>query len=93
MQLPLPATLAIQTGFNTVLSLDDRARSRLTRLQGKVIELHLRGLDIRLYFLIHADQVEVLNFFDGGVDAAISGAPLAVASMGLSNRALFAGEV
>ena len=93
MQLPLPATLALQTAANAVLSLDERTRSRLRKLQGKVVEVHLLGLDLHLYVLIHADRLEVLNFFDGDVDAIIRGAPMAMASMGLSTRALFEGEV
>ncbi|MEM7208662.1 MAG: SCP2 sterol-binding domain-containing protein [Pseudomonadota bacterium] len=93
MQLPLPATLAIETAFNAVLQLDATARARLSALQGKVIELHLQGLDLRVYFLIHADKVEVLRFFDGEIDATISGTPLSMASLSVNNRALFAGEV
>ena len=93
MQLPLPATIAIETAFNTLLKLDESALARLPSMQGKIIALHLRGLEMHVYFLVHADKVEVMRFFDGDVDATISGAPFSMMSLAASNRALFSGEV
>ncbi|MEM7293010.1 MAG: SCP2 sterol-binding domain-containing protein [Pseudomonadota bacterium] len=93
MQLPLPATHAIETAFNALLQLDNKASARLPKMQGKIVDLHIIGFDLHVYFLVHPERVEVLRYFDGTVDASISGTPLSIASMGLSNRAMFEGDV
>lgn len=93
MQLPLPAVLAIDATINTLLKRDDDARARLPALQGKIIQLHIQGLALSIYLLLHTHKIEVMRFFDGAVDATISGTPLSMASLGASNHALFSGEV
>ncbi len=93
MQLPLAATVAIETALNALLALDDNTRARLPALGGKIIDLHLRGLELHIYLLIHPHKVEVMRFFDGEIDATLSGTPLSMASQAVSGCAMFSGEV
>ena len=93
MQFPLPATVAIETAINALLKLDDNARAQLHSLQGKIVDLHLQGLELHIYLLLHAHKIEVMRFFDGEIDVTISGAPLSMASLAASSRAMFTGAV
>lgn len=89
----MPATIAIETAINTLLKLDDNARARLDSLQGKIVDLHLQGLELHIYLLLHADKIEVMRYFDGEIDVVISGTPLSMASLTASNSAMFSGDV
>jgi ubiquinone biosynthesis protein UbiJ len=94
MQLPLPATVVIEAAINALLKVDDSAHARrLESLQGKIVDLHLQGLELHIYLLLHAHKIEVMHFFDGEIDVTISGPPLSMASLAGSSGALFSGAV
>lgn len=84
------ATLAfIETAINAWLKLDEEALPRFAKLEGKIIRLHLTGLDLNLYFLPSTKGIEVLGNYpkEGEVDATIHGSPLALMRLSTSENA------
>ena len=93
MPLSIPAAHTLERALNALIALDPGTRARLPALQGKIIDLHLQGLEWHIFVLVHAERVEIMRFFDGEIDTTLRGAPLSMASLAVSQRALFAGEV
>lgn len=89
MQIPVALLASIETAINAWLKLDEEALPRLSRLEGKIICLHITGLDLNLYFLPSQQGIEVLGNYpdDGDVDATIKGSPLALMRLGTSSNA------
>lgn len=92
MQIPLPFLSAIETAINAWLKLDGDTLPRFVELEGKIIRLHITGLDLNLFFLPAASGIQVLGSYpnekDGGiVDATIHGSPMALIRLGTSSNA------
>ncbi len=89
MQIPVALLASIETAINAWLKLDEETLPRFSRLQGKIIRLHVTGLDAKLYFLPSQQGIEVLGNYpdDGDVDASIKGSPLALMRLGTSSNA------
>ena len=90
---PLPAMLAatLQSGLNTVLSLDPASFQRLERLRGRTLKLVLEGIGIELFFTTTEYGIEVgleAPANDAGEAAepatTVSGTPAALFSMAAS---------
>ena len=82
LNLPYAITAALQTAFNRLLKLDDDSPARIAKLQGKLICLQLRGLQVELWLLFHRDRIEVLEHYDAPADATIAGAPFSKRTRG-----------
>lgn len=96
MSLPQILIASIENALNQYLSLDPQALSRLEAMEGRVIAIHIIGLNESLYLFPAADGIMVLGDFDGEADTTLSGTPLALARLGASEDAaalLFSGEV
>lgn len=96
MKTPTAALGALEWTLNRFLALDANTARQMGALEGKVIALHLRGLDLTLYVLPGANGLQLLDNYEGDADAVVSGTPLALMRMGLSQDAsavLFAGDV
>ncbi|KAG1682870.1 putative protein kinase UbiB [Nymphon striatum] len=89
MQIPVVILASIETAINTWLKLDEEALPRFSKLDGKIICLHVTGLDIRLYFIPTNKGIEVLGNYpeDGVVDATIHGSPLSLIRLSTSQNA------
>ncbi len=92
MKIPIPFLSAVETAINAWLKLDDESLPRFAELEGKIIRLHIIGLDFNLYFFPSASGIQVLGHYpsedDGGVvDATIHGSPMALIRLGTSNNA------
>ncbi len=82
--------------INRVLQLDEDILPRLQSMQGKVIAIEVRGLDVSLYIIPEANKLTVYGRFEGEPDTTLRGTPLALMRMGLAKHAsdvLFAGDV
>ncbi|WP_455199621.1 ubiquinone biosynthesis accessory factor UbiJ [Kaarinaea lacus] len=95
---PLSTALAavLETAINQVLALDPETIERMSALQGKVIALELKGLNICLYLIPKAQGLNVFGHFEGKADTVLRGTPVAMARMGMASNAgdvLFAGDV
>ncbi len=96
MSLPQLFIASIETAFNRYLALDPEAFTRLANMEGKIIAIEIKGLNESLYLFPGDDGIMVLSDFDGDADTTLSGTPLALAKLSLSEDAaavLFSGDV
>ena len=96
MKVPQILIATIENAFNRLISLDPEAVQQLAAMEGRIICLQLEGLNIRLYFFPDAEDVMILDDFDGDADTTISGTPIALAKLGMaddSKAEMFAGDV
>ncbi len=89
------AFAVLETVLNRYIRLDPTALRRLAPLHGKLIRLHIRGVEVDLYLIPAPDGIQLYSQFDGEPDCTLSGAPLAFARLVGGERAdqLFAGAV
>lgn len=80
---PLPAMLALtlETAINNVLQLDMESPSRVRKLEDKLLQVNLEGLNITLFFTFKHGVVRVRLDAEGTPDTVISGTPIALFSM------------
>ncbi len=80
---PLPALLAqtLETAINKVLQLDMESPARVNKLQGRLLQVDLKGLAITLFFTFKHGVVRVKLEADGQPDTVISGTPVALFSI------------
>lgn len=96
MNTPAWLTAAVETALDRYLSLDPEVAARLAPLNGKVLEVELRGLDLHFYLLPAGHRIQVQGQYEGAPDASLRGAPLSLARLALSaqgRRTLFSGAV
>ncbi len=88
---------AVDATLNKLLPLDPDAITRLDKLQGKSIHVHLTDWGADLYFLIGEAGIKVSDRFgEEEVDASLSGTSFAFFNMSLAERGedyLFKGDV
>lgn len=84
--LSTAACAALAQVVNAALALDPPTLERLAALQGKVVSLHIDGLEQTLYLLPGTEGLDIYAHFDGEVDTRLSGTPLALARMSTSAR-------
>jgi len=73
MKIPVLLLALLEQVLNTYLRLDGEAFLKATSLQGRVIALHIKLLDWRLFFLPGQADIQVLGEYAGEPDATISG--------------------
>lgn len=96
MSLPQFFTASLETALNKYLALDPDIMQRFADLEGRVVAIEILGLNETLYLFPGMDGFMVMTEFDGEVDTTLSGTPMALAKLGMTDdaaRALFAGEV
>lgn len=96
MSLLSPLVKPLQIAINRYLAYDPEVPKQLAAMQGKVVELHFLILDLSVYIVINADDLDICDDYTGVVDTTISGSPIALAMMGMqqsSTSSLFSGEV
>ncbi len=84
----------LERTVNHVLRMDPDADRRLAPLAGKLIELHVRGLDLRFYLAPGVDGIRLLTATTRAPDTTISGTPLGLLRNSLSRdprKEMFAG--
>lgn len=95
MKLPGLFLAGLEIAINRYLAMDAAGLARLGELNGKVIAVELRGLDLTLTMAPHGGGIQLLKDYAGTPDTLISGTPLALARVGAGGDrgALFSGEV
>jgi ubiquinone biosynthesis protein UbiJ len=71
----------IEASLKQMLRLNPEAQELLQPLAGKVLGLHIEGLDQQLYFIAHSQGVDVFSSYAGKPDATISGTPAQLANL------------
>ncbi|MEH6455776.1 MAG: SCP2 sterol-binding domain-containing protein [Cocleimonas sp.] len=102
MNIPLPVLSAIETALNAWLKLDGESLAKCEALDGKIIRLHITGLDLNLFFMPAVSGIQVMaNYPDsaladdqdnntiiyGEVDATIHGSPMALMRLSTADNA------
>lgn len=62
----------LETAVNQLQRLDNSAQEKRKQLQGNVIGLCLKELDLPLYFIISEQQIDIVNQYEGEADCFIS---------------------
>jgi len=77
MKTPILALAAAEGLLTRALDLDDYSAQRLTRLQGKVVAVEVKGLALSAYAVLGM-PLTLLAHYEGTPDLTLSGAPLAL---------------
>lgn len=96
MKTPSALLAALEISLNRYLELDPESSKRLKSIEGRVIKIELRGLDLVFYLLPDGHGIQVMGAHEGDADTCLSGSPLALMTMGLSGdaqKSLFSGDV
>jgi len=89
-------TAALERSVNHLIAMDPDVGLFLEPLTGKTIAINLPPLGLELYCCPTPCRVQFIEHLEGEPDTRLTGSPIAMALMGLSDsprRALFAGEV
>jgi ubiquinone biosynthesis protein UbiJ len=99
-ELPTAIAAVLETAINQVLQLDPDTVEQFHQIQGKVIAVELKGVNVTLYLMPQEVSQEkalsVFGHFEGEPDTILRGTPIAMAKMGLAKNAgdvLFEGDV
>ena len=89
------ASPMIETLINQVIKLDPEARTKLQKLDGKLIKFELQDINQQLFFFIDEDYIVVKSRSDQQPHAELSGNSLSFFNLALSDDSdpLFKGEV
>jgi len=97
---PIPSTLAslIDVAINRYLGLDTTAKSAVSRLSGKSIEIRLSDAGVFFFLCPEQDHMTVVNHYDGDADTTMTASILTLARLGLGIAddgadSLFSGDV
>lgn len=96
MNAPLWFVAAVETALNRYLMLDPEVAARLVPLDGKVLQVTVRGLELTFFLMPVGRTLRVLARHEGTVAAQLAGAPLSLARLALSpqgHHTLFDGAV
>ena len=68
---------SVEQAINALLALDPVASGRLAGLHGRVVRIHLSGIDLDINVVPgHDGRVQLLGSIEGEPDATLSGSPL-----------------
>ncbi|MGB7932819.1 MAG: SCP2 sterol-binding domain-containing protein [Gammaproteobacteria bacterium] len=97
MKLSAGINRNLESAFNRYLRLDPAAGDRLAGLDGRVIALEMRGLDLMLVFRVQGQGIAFIDEPDRKPDTLLRGTPLGFTRMGLgrgnATGTLFSGDV
>lgn len=87
-QAPYLVTAPLEQAINAYLSLDPDSPTKLSELEGKVVELDLQGPpNVKLFFIADLGKLRVTGYCEQAADAIIRATPLALTRMALSENA------
>ena len=97
MKLSSGINRSLESAFNHYLGLDQAAGARMAGLDGRVIALELRGLDLMLVFRVQGRGIAIIDDPDQIPDTVLRGTPLGITRLGFgrgnATRTLFSGDV
>jgi ubiquinone biosynthesis protein UbiJ len=97
MKLGAGINRGLESAVNRYLGMDPASGARLSGLDGRVIALELRGLDLRLVFRVQGRGIAIVDEPGLKPDTVLRGTPIGIARLGLGGSkatgSLFSGEV
>jgi ubiquinone biosynthesis protein UbiJ len=86
---------AVEPVFESALALDDAARGRVERLEGKVLEIHVTGLDWHIHLVPAAGRLLLTDDPETPPAATIAGPPASLAMLATTGgtQVLFGGSL
>ena len=72
MKIPIPILSVIETALNAWLKLDGESLKKCEALEGKIIRLHITGLNLNLFFLPAVSGIQVMSNYP---DSALADEP------------------
>jgi ubiquinone biosynthesis protein UbiJ len=97
MKLSAGISRSLESAFNRYLHLDPAAGARLAGLDGRVIALELRGLDLVVVFRVQDQDIAIIDEPDRKPDTVLRGTPLGITRLGFgrgnATGTLFSGDV
>ena len=95
---PIPDTLAslIEVAINRYLGLDAVAKSTMSTLSGKTIEVRLRDAGVNFFLCAAQDGIKVVSQYDAEVDTTMTASILSLARIGIVNDSadsMFSGDI
>lgn len=97
MKLSAGISRGLEATFNRYLGMDPVACARLAGLDGRVIALELRGLDLMLVFRVQGQGIAFIDEPDQKPDTLLRGTPLSITRLGFgrgnATGTLFSGDV
>lgn len=87
--LLLPILLPLEKLVNAALLSDEISRNRLSELNDKVIAIHETSFDVCIGIAIVANEVQLLNEFDGESDVKLTGEFSSLVGLMKSSDALY----
>lgn len=96
MKIPENLASGLAAAMNGWLGLDPEVRGRLRELDGRVIALQLRGINLTLVLRVDNDRIRMLHDTVEEADTVLRGTPLGMARLGLGRDTagtLFSGAV
>ena len=94
--IDVAALAVLEQVLNAALALDPGTGARLSRLEGKLIAIELRGTGITLTLQPTTEgKLRLMGDYDGEVDTTLRGAPFAMLRMstGRTGEGMFSGDV
>jgi len=92
VNIPIPILSAIETALNAWLKLDGESLQKCEEIEGKIIRLHITGLDLNLFFLPAVSGIQVMgNYPDKTLD--INGDNEEEESTDKTDKTFYTGEV
>lgn len=80
-------TAMLDTALNAWLGLDDESPAKLQAMAGKVICIHITGLEIKLYFFPDATGIYTLTEYTGKPDVTIKAPPISLMRLSTASNA------
>lgn len=71
-------TAMLDTALNAWIHLDEESPAKLQAIAGKVICMHITGLNVKLYFLPDATGIYSMTEYEGKPDVTIKAAPVSL---------------
>ena len=97
MKLGAGISRSLDFAFNRYLGMDPAAGARLASLDGRVIALDLRGLDLKLVFRVQGQGIAFIEEPDQKPDTVLRGTPIGITRLGFGHAnatgTLFSGDV
>lgn len=96
MNLPVALCAALETALNAYLGQDAETAATLERIDGRLVAVHLEGLDLEFVLAPETSRLRVYGGLDDAPDAVIRATPLALLRVALAEQpaaALAGGDV